>query len=75
MMYVKGQLLTHWNKIDLLKLFTDEQIIRIRSNSTWSEYMLAAIEPIPVEVVLDGLQKLKVAGLLSESELSSIIGE
>ena len=75
MMYVQGQLPTHWNKIDLLKLFTDEQIIRIRSNSTWAEYMLAAGEPIPVEVVLDGLQRLQAGGLLSESEVSSIIGE
>lgn len=75
MMYVQGQLPTHWNKIDLLKLFTDEQIIRIRSNSTWTEYMLAAGEPIPVAVVLDGLQKLQAGGLLSESEVSSIIGE
>lgn len=75
MMHVQGQLRPHWNKIDLIRLFTDEQLLRIRNNSTWVEWVLASSEPIPVDAVLDGLQKLKVAGLLSESEVSLIVGE
>jgi hypothetical protein len=74
MMHTQGQLKAHWNKIDLIRLFTDEQLIRIRNNSTWVEWVLASSEPIPVETVLDGLQKLKVAGLLSENEVALIIG-